>query len=201
MIVTINGADGSGKSTILNALTGALKGEYTQKHSRPGNILPKTNTEKQNRYVERPGEVPKRRVSLQLAKIVLFMLEFQTFAIWHKITAQRKLVILERSLVDLYVHPARYGLETWLVDRLRPVLVDWYADLNICLTGDSETMAARKPELQATEIAFLNARYQEATARLSRKQLLIDTTRESIAESRERMFARLNEVTYVRIAR
>lgn len=200
MIVTINGADGSGKSTILNAMTGAIQGEHTQKHSRPGNISPKTNTEKQNRYVDRPGAVPKRRVSLQLAKIVLFMLEFQTFAIWHKITARRKLVILERSLVDLYVHPARYGLETWLVDRLRPVLVDWYADLNICLTGDPEKMAARKQELQATEIARLNERYQEATGRSSRKQLLIDTTRESIDVSRERMIARLNELSHVRIA-
>ena len=109
-------------------------------------------------------------------------------------------MILERSLVDLYVHPARYGLETWLVDRLRPVLVDWYADLNICLTGDPEKMAARKQELQATEIARLNERYQEATGRSSRKQLLIDTTRESIDVSRERMIARLNELSHVRIA-
>lgn len=199
MIVTINGADGSGKSTILKAMTGVIECGYTLSHSRPGNILPKTDTEKQNRYVDRPGEVPKRRLYLQMAKIVLFILEFQTFAIWHKITARRKLVILERSLVDLYVHPDRYGLETWLVDRLRPVLVDWYADLNICLKGDSETMAARKQELEATEIARLNARYQEATGRPRHKQLLVDTTREAVNESRGRLIERLNELSYVRI--
>ena len=200
MIVTVNGGDGSGKSSVLNAMTGVLQCKYIHTHSRPGNILPKVNKEKQSLYVDRPGEVPKRRVSLQLAKIVLFVLEFQTFAIWHKITSRRKLVILERSLVDLYVHPARYGLETWLVDRLRPVLVDWYADLNICLKGDSEAMAARKQELQATEITRLNLLYQEATGRSNRKQLLIDTTSESIDESRERMIARLNELPHIRIS-
>lgn len=195
MIVTINGADGSGKSTILEVLAEAIEGEYTHYHSRPGNISPKNNLKKMKQYVDRPGEVPKRGISLQLAKIFLFLLEFQTFAIWHKITPRRKLVILERSLVDLYVHPARYGLETWLVDRLRPLLVDWYSDLNICLTGDAQTMAARKHELQATVIDALNKRYQEATERAGGKLLLIDTTRESIEVSRVRMLARLNELT------
>lgn len=201
MIVTINGADGSGKGTILNALTGPIYGECSRIHSRPGIILPKANIEIRKRYLDRPEEVPKRQMFLQVAKVALFILEFQIFVIWHKITAPGKLLVLERSLVDLYVHPARYGLEAWIVDRLRLLLVDWYADLNICLTGDPETIAARKQELRATEIDRLNARYREATGRSIRKLLLIDTTLESVEESRKRIIARINEASSVPVAR
>ncbi|MBF9050471.1 hypothetical protein GTA62_15595 [Roseobacter sp. HKCCD9010] len=195
MIITLNGADGSGKSTIINAVAEVTDNRFVHFHSRPGNLAPKSNTEKQRRYVDRPGEVPKRKVYLQVAKIGLFLAEFYSFAIWHKLMAGPTVVILERSLADVYVHPDRYGLDHWLVERLRGLLRDWYADLNIVLTGDAETMANRKQELPASEIDALNRRYAAALARAKEKVLTIDTTRDSVNQSQARIASRIGQIT------
>ena len=191
MIVTLNGADGSGKSSILDAITRATQGEITHYHSRPGNIVPKKSADKQIRYVDCPSQVPKRRVALQWAKIVLFVFEFQAFAIWHKLTARRRLVILERSLIDLYVHPDRYGLENRHTRSILVFLTEWYCDLNILLIGDAQRMADRKPELKASEIATLNYRYRAVLGRKTNRLLVIDTTAETMTQSRDRVTSRL----------
>ena len=194
MIITINGADGSGKSTILKSLAEITDGDFTHRHSRPGNVLPKHNTEKSNRYVACPDLLPKYKMHLQLVKIGLFIMEFQTFALWHKILPRHKIAIFERSLVDLYVHPARYGLDTWVVERLRPLLVDWYADLNICLIGDANMMAKRKQELVVADIIHLNNRYQAALEPTAKKRMVIDTTCETVSQSRDKIIAHLKNI-------
>ncbi len=201
MIVTINGVDGSGKSTILEAIRESTKVELCHYHSRPGLVIPKNNAKKYNKYVDRPNEVPKRRRHMQLAKLALFLFEFQLLAIWHRITFQQKLVILERSLIDLYVHPARYGLESGLVERTQTLLMEWYVDLNICLTGDPRTIADRKQELDEPEISDLNNRYLEILCRSKEKLLVIDTTTESVAHAAERMNERLRKMSNGRVVR
>ena len=97
-----------------------------------------------NRYVDCPENAPKRNFLLQTMKVALFIIEFNLVALSHKMLKRKKLVILERSLVDLYVHPERYGINFWLIEKFRPLLIDWYADLNILLTGDAHLIEKRK---------------------------------------------------------
>ena len=63
MIATVNGPDGSGKSQIINSLSIPKKLKVLHHHSRPGNIIPKRNSEKMTRFVNRPEKVSKRNLS------------------------------------------------------------------------------------------------------------------------------------------
>jgi len=189
MIITINGADGSGKGVIVNALSRAGGGNVQHCHSRPANLVRKPDAEKQAKYVNRPNAAPKYAAHLQMAKLLLFWCEYQAIAIWHLATGSRNLLLLERSLADLCAHPVRYGLEDRIVRRLRFFLREWYADLNICLTGDAHVLADRKKELEAAEITELNARYRAVLGRSKRKFLLVDTTENTPAESVARIMS------------
>lgn len=191
MIITINGADGSGKSTIINAISESTNGEFTHYHSRPGNVLPKGNDAKQQKYVNTPSAVPKRRLCLQFAKIGLFLLEFHFLVLCHKLFSRKKLIVLERSLADLYVHPERYGLDNRFVDSIQGCLFDWYSDLNICLVGEPSVVANRKRELQASEISSLNERYLHILGKKMDRRLVIDTTNTSVPNSTKKLIERL----------
>lgn len=194
MIVTINGVDGSGKSTIINSLAQKYQDNFTQYHSRPGIFLPKNNLEKLNKYVHHPDKIPKRGVFLQILKIILFIIEFNIVGIWYKITSRKKLIILERSLVDLCIHPSRYGLDNWITERFKYFLFDWYSNLNICLTGDAYIIANRKPELQISKILYLNNHYEAVLSLAPNLFFLINTTNETISLTKERMIKRIENL-------
>ena len=77
MIVTINGSDGSGKSKIIGSLLEIKELDAIHYHSRPGNIVPKKGSTIIDQYIDRPDDVPKRQLVLQITKILLFLVEFQ----------------------------------------------------------------------------------------------------------------------------
>ena len=109
--------------------------------------------------------------------------------IWHIIFNKKKLIILERSLLDLYVHPTRYGIDLWLVEKFRFLLVDWYSDLNILLTGDPKTMASRKQELVSSKIKFLNGRYEFELTRSTKRLVIVNTTNEPPSSSLKKIIS------------
>ena len=189
MIVTINGSDGSGKSKIIGSLLEIKELDAIHYHSRPGNIVPKKGSTIIDQYIDRPDDVPKRQLVLQITKILLFLVEFQILAIWHIIFNKKKLIILERSLLDLYVHPTRYGIDLWLVEKFRFLLVDWYSDLNILLTGDPKTMASRKQELVSSKIKFLNGRYEFELTRSTKRLVIVNTTNEPPSSSLKKIIS------------
>ena len=194
MIATVNGPDGSGKSQIINSLSIPKKLIVLHHHSRPGNIIPKRNSKKTNRFVNCPEKVSKRNFFLQVTKLALFLIEFHLFAIFHKFLKRKKLVILERSLIDLYVHPARYGIDCWLVEKFRIFFTEWYSDLNVLLTGDVYIIEKRKEELKASKIIKLHDRYFSQLNRAPEKLLMINTTSNSVPESVDQIFVRLKKL-------
>jgi thymidylate kinase len=189
MIITINGPDGSGKGTILDLLIEKVGKPVKHIHSRPGNLLKKPETI--SKFVEEPGSVPAKPKLAQFAKLGLFLAEFHSFGLLQKLSAGGTLVILERSLADLTVHPQRYGL-SGSVSRLASVLAsEWYADLNILLSGDAAQIAQRKEELQASEIQALSDRYLAQLGKAKEKLLVLDTTSGGPAAMVDAILARI----------
>lgn len=124
---------------------------------------------------------------LQVIKIFLFAVEFNIFALWHKLASKNRLVILERSLIDLKIHPERYGLSHSLANLFSPLLTEWYADIDFRLIGDPQMIAARKSDLSFDEIMALNAEYSRKINGDWGLTCIVDTTSQSAEESSDKM--------------
>lgn len=194
MIITINGVDGSGKSSVIYKLRQRITRPISHQHSRPSLILRRRNTARATAYIDRPGQVPQRNYLLQVIKIFLFVVEFNIFAVWHKLVSKSRLVILERSLIDLKIHPERYGLSRNLANHFSPLLTEWYTDIDFRLIGDSQVIAARKSDLSYGEIAALNAEYSHKINGGRGLTCIVDTTSQSEEESSDKMADQIRDL-------
>ena len=161
MFIVFEGTDGSGKTTIIDALPEYLEGRYEKQdivyyHWRPCYIKSpnkdsNTNTEK---IVTNPHEKPAYGKVVSMAKFLYFNLDY-VLGYWFKIRKEiksGKLVIFDRYFYDYYLDKARYRLN--ISDRTLDAF-KWMIpqpDRTFLLVGDAVMLYKRKQEISVEEI-------------------------------------------------
>ena len=163
IFIVLVGPDGTGKTTIANALEKTLASSFNRVyrfHWRPG-LLPalrgrpsKKRESATNMQQDPPPDTFKYGTLISLVRYLYYLTDF-VLGHWLRIWPARlrgELVIGERWYYDVVVHPERYAfrLPGWLLKAggkfvPRP-------DSSILLYGDPEKIHARKPELEPGEI-------------------------------------------------
>ncbi len=184
-VIAVLGTDGSGKSTLINAiqrpLRDALRSEVRREHLRP-NVLPSIA-----RLLGRPvengpatnphGSRPSGPLG-SLMRLAYYTLDY-VFGYWLKVYPALVrwpcLYVFDRYFYDYGLDPrrARIALRQW-VPRLFSLVVP-RPDLVVCLGGEPEVIHRRKPELPLAEVERQVARLRRFHER-ARRAVWIDAT-------------------------
>ena len=162
LVLAVLGADGAGKSTVIDAITPVLDqathGAFYRKHLRPG-FLPALGRMRGRRMdgspvVDPHGSVPAGWIGSS-GRIVWLWLDYVVgywLVVRPKIAKSPAVFLFDRYAHDLMLDPRRFRLGvSGRMLRWFPRLVPC-PDLLICLHGDPETVAARKGELSIEEV-------------------------------------------------
>jgi len=160
IFIVILGPDGSGKSTLVNGVSGRLGGiftEYWHFHWRP-NLLPKLSRAGQDSNSATVPSPPGKSAYgpvISFFRYSYYLLDF-VLGYWVLIWPRRmrgSLIIGERWYYDVVAYPARYGfsLPGWLL-RLGGYLVPT-PDLTLLLEADPQAVHDRKPELTVEQVS------------------------------------------------
>lgn len=186
LALEVVGPDGAGKSSMIEALFGQFENAgwiVVHWHQRPGLLRRKRSA----LDVSNPHDVVARTGVLAALKVVL---AWSDFLLGHAslIRLRRRgdvVLLTERPFLDMCVDPARYRLpkSRWL--RLIPVLDRALPSptATIWLTGDSQLMRDRKPELTEEEVERQGGRWTTILPRARNVVLRIDTTATTVGES------------------
>lgn len=150
LVLSIDGPDGTGKSSVGDALAERFKGPTLRVHHRPG-VLPSGSPA--GDVTQPHAKVPRTRFS-SIMKVGYIFVDYLVGWMTRIAPLRRKggLVVIERSWFDLIVDPERYrvkGAEKWirLLARIMP-----RADLRIVLLASPEVLLVRKQELPTDEL-------------------------------------------------
>ena len=162
LVITILGADGTGKSTVINAILPALNAAthnaVVVQHLRP-TLLPPLARLKGKKHLpagpvlEPHGSSPSGTLGSLLRMVYLTLDYLLGYWLWTrpKIAKQPTVVIFDRYAYDMALDPRRFRI------GLPSRVAGWFAalapkpDLIICLHGAPEIIAARKRELPVVE--------------------------------------------------
>lgn len=188
-VIAVLGTDGSGKSTIIDAITPWLDQAFhkgvSYKHFRPG-LLPDLGVV----FHKRSANAPKVEVvdnphsgkpsgfigSLMRLSYYIMDYMFGYFKlIWPKIAMHTKVFIFDRYYYDYYIDQRRslMNLPKWII-RLGEIFVP-KPDIVLCLGGDPEKIYARKPETSLEEVSRQTDELKRFAAR-RKNAVWIDTT-------------------------
>lgn len=163
-VIAVMGTDGSGKSTIIDAITPWLEEAFHHgviyRHLRPtvipdlGVLLGKRKSES-GRIVTNPHEHKPSRLVGSLIKWGYYLLDYTwgyLKLVWPQVSFKSKLFIFDRYYYDYYIDQRRMGisLPRWII-RFGALFVP-KPDLVICLGGDSKKIYERKPETSLNEV-------------------------------------------------
>ena len=198
-MVAILGTDGSGKSTVINAISPVLMhathGALTIQHLRP-RLFPSLGSLKQSGVVEDdvvtdPHGAKPSGYFLSMVRLIYYLIDY-IIGYWVRIRPQISktptIFLFDRYAYDLLIDPKRLriNLPRWVL-RVFTMLVP-RPDLIICLHGDPVVLTARKKELPLSEVR----RQVEALIAFSKKEkkavsvsteLPISDTRDLILEA------------------
>jgi thymidylate kinase len=152
--ITLLGPDGSGKSSLIEALTDVTQPAFRNVHSyhlRPGLLLGGKNSAR--KPVTDPHALPARSVFASLAKLAVFWCDY-VGGYWLRVRPRMvhsTLVIFDRYFHDLLVDSKRYRFNaprwlTRLAGRFLPL-----PDLVFILDAPPEVLQARKQEVSLAE--------------------------------------------------
>lgn len=176
-MVAILGTDGSGKSTVINAISPVLMhathGALTIQHLRP-RLFPSLGSLKQSGVVEDdvvtdPHAAKPSGYFLSMVRLTYYLMDY-IIGYWVRVRPQISksptIFLFDRYAYDLLIDPKRLriNLPTWVL-RIFTLLAP-RPDLIICLHGDPEVLAARKKELPLSEVR----RQVEALIAFSKKE-------------------------------
>lgn len=164
-VIAVLGTDGSGKSTIINAITPWLNESFhhgvVYNHLRPnaipdlGVVLGKKPKGEKVTVVSDPHKLKPSGFLGSLVRWGYYMIDY-TFGylkvVWPKKATKSKVFIFDRYYYDYYVDQrrARISLPRWIL-RFGELFVP-KPDLTLCLGGDPKKIYARKPETSLEEV-------------------------------------------------
>lgn len=160
VMIALQGTDGSGKSTIINALPDVLENSFNNDftdyyHWRPGFLSRETKTENGKPVdASQPHAQKPQGFLMSLAKLAFFALDYFC-GYWGKIRwqmAKGHLVVFDRYYYDFYLDKIRYRLKLgnfWI--RLFQIIVP-KPDITFLLTGEAEPIFERKKEIPLSEV-------------------------------------------------
>jgi len=196
MVVTVLGADGAGKSTVITAiepvLSAATHGAFIVKHLRPGFLPPlarfKGKKAQQGGPVTDPhGSNPSGWFGSLLR--VFYLMADYVMGYWlvvrPKIAKSPAIFLFDRYAYDMVLDPHRFRV------ALPSRIIRWFTrlapkpDLIFCLHGSPEALAARKQELPLEEVrrqvvALKTFAATEPRAILVSTETTIEETRDQI---------------------
>ena len=162
MVIALCGPDGSGKTTVADALAERLDGEILHVHHKPA-FLPYPGVDPDRDFTEPYALAPRGRLA-SLAKVAYLYLDWLlAWALRFRPLLNRGgWVIIQRPWSDMIVDQKRYRLEVppktlRMLRRLLP-----QPDLTILLTAAPSVISRRKGELGADEIEAQNQAWREA---------------------------------------
>lgn len=190
-VIAVLGTDGSGKSTIINAITPWLNQGFHHgviyNHLRP-NVIPDLGVMFGKKKAIGKGEVPTvcsdphgQKPSGFVGSLVrwgYYLLDY-TFgymkSVWKTIHIHSKVFIFDRYYYDYYIDQrrSRTSLPRWIL-RLGECMVPT-PDLILCLGGDPQKIYNRKPETSLEEVTRQTHVLQDF-CRNRNKAVWIDTT-------------------------
>lgn len=192
-IIVVTGTDGSGKTTLIEAITPILleatHGQVEYKHLRPGLIpsLRSVVTGKSSEVagpVTRPHDKEPSGLMMSLFRSVYYAIDYYV-GYWLKIypsTVKRAYIgIFDRYYYDFLIDPRRMRINqpqwlTAMIFRLAP-----QPSLILCLGGDAEKIYQRKPETSLVEVQRQVCNLRDFSMRNDRA-VWVDTT-QSISNS------------------
>ena len=193
--IAVLGPDGAGKSTVIEGLSE----EFTQRrlkihrvHWRPAFCRKSVGEVGQ---VNDPHSVPPRGAFTSILKLGYFWCDwaYSHLLPLRHFRAKNKVVIADRFYIDLLIDPRRYryGGPMWLaslVFRFFPK-----PSLTIILTGDPETLYARKKEVRPDEVVRQVEAYEQVMKRARLNGMLIDSTQD-VESVRDKVLAEVMDV-------
>jgi thymidylate kinase len=162
-VIVILGTDGSGKSTIIDAITPVLNETFHNgiiyEHLRP-NALPDIGVllgkkEKQKGMVTDPHAQKQSKLFVSLLRWGYYMMDY-TFGYLKKvfpvIHLKSKVFLFDRYYYDYYIDQkrSRTNLPRWII-RIGDIFIP-NPDLILCLGGDPDIIYNRKPETSLEEV-------------------------------------------------
>lgn len=190
-VIAVLGTDGSGKSTIINAITPWLNEGFHNgviyNHLRPnvfpdlGVILGKktahSKEEKPNVCSDPHGQASSGFIG-SVIRWAYYMLDYTLGymkSVWKTIHISSKVFIFDRYYYDYYIDQkrSRTSLPHWII-RFGEYFVPT-PDLIICLGGDPEKIYTRKPETSLEEVTRQN-KALKYFCKKREKTVWIDTT-------------------------
>lgn len=190
-VIAVEGTDGSGKSTIINAFTPWLNECFHDgiiyNHLRP-NVIPDLGVVLGKKKALKKGEEPEivsdphagkpSGIVGSLIRWSYYMIDY-TYGylkkVWVPIHSKSNVFVFDRYYYDYYVDPRRMStvLPRWIF-KLGELFVP-SPDLTICLGGDPEKIYARKPETSLEEVTRQTNLLKEF-ARTHKNTVWVDTT-------------------------
>lgn len=203
--IAVLGTDGSGKSTIINAITPwleeAFHGGVRYNHLRP-NFMPdmavlmgKRKKPKEGEYIVVSDPHSKKQSGFvgSLVRWGYYLIDYTIGyfkVVWLRIKTHSDVFIFDRYYYDYYIDQkrSRTNLPNWII-RLGECLVPT-PDIILCLGGDPEKIYNRKPETSLQEVKRQTKALTEF-CNTRRNAVWIDTTltpEESIREAKKAIF-------------
>jgi thymidylate kinase len=163
IVIVFLGADGSGKSTVIEAITPILKEKYTTnvhyEHLRPNYISSlgvamgkRTKAEEAKiTKVENPHAEKPSGFFGSLFRLSYYLIDYM-WGYYKKIYKSDGIWIFDRYFYDFIIDPRRgkINLPQWFIKLFGCIIPS--PDLIICLGTEAEKIHQRKPELSLHEI-------------------------------------------------
>lgn len=154
-IIALVGGDGVGKTTTIDSIVKNVPGifnGYKAQFWRPG-ILPSLQvilkSESKNIIIDDNLVIPRLKPGkFQFFRQFYYLVDFVlgVYINDYALSRRAKLVIYDRSFLDIFVHPVRYGFKIIKLTKLFKLIVPKY-DLVLWLHDDLKKVYDRKPEL------------------------------------------------------
>lgn len=195
-VISVVGPDGSGKTTLIDALLGGVLADMSVLNIRFPSILPRRSWN-QGPVTEPHGKVPYSRwISLGKASYLFIDYLLGWIARVRPFAGRGGWVVIQRGWWDMAVDPRRYRLSSsrrllWLMGRVLPS-----PDLLLVLEAPPEVVFARKEELELQELERQMRSWREDLP-AGQKRVYLDATLppDEVARTASRAVARLLEGT------